>query len=634
MIRERGNLIQQPLTEMFNRSVVKFGDCTCQMWKTGPNTIASMTYAQVGRRVKELAAGLIKLGVLKGDRVAIMSNNSPRWLWADFSILNAGGVTVTVYPTLSAQEMAFVVKDSGSKMLYVQNSETLSKALQARELMPDLEKIIVMEDQFASDNPDVLDLNTVRDLGTRFLVKNPIEYERRWRSVDLFDNMTIIYTSGTTGKQKGAVHTHFSFNAGFLRDQRWSPSSYETDVYLSFLPLSHSYERGSCQTSALSVGAAIAYADRPSTVMQDLQIFNPTTLMSVPRIYERIYMAIRDAMSVTPEGAKAFEAALRIGVAVAETRMDENGCIDMSEDIDFSQGLDPELKEKYQWADTMVYSKVRALFGNRFRVSFSAAGALPADLCKAFMAMGIRIIEGYGMTETCNTLACNPVHKILPGSVGPLLPGVEGRIAEDGELLVRGDNIIREYWNNSEATEEVFTPDGFFKTGDVVQQLPNGYLKIVDRKKGIIVLDTGKNIPAAKIENSFSTSNWIDQVVAVGDDKKYVGALVVPTFDAFLAYFKNEGIAYDESKIEFFGEDAERICIQVGDDFITNEQLKAIVDREIKQVNEQLEEYETIKRYAILSRRFSEAADEVTPTLKLKRNFITKKYADIIKGLY
>jgi long-chain acyl-CoA synthetase len=345
-------------------------------------------------------------------------------------------------------------------------------------------------------------------------------------------------------------------------------------------------------------------------------------------------MAIREAYAATPETKAAFEQALQVGLEVTEARADENGFIDMSEGIDFTAGLDAELKEKYLLADQAVFSRVRGILGGRYRFAFSAAGGLPANLCKIFMAMGIRIIEGYGLTETCNTVNLNRIHKILPGSIGPLADSVEGRIAEDGEWLVRGDNIILEYWNNPEATREAFTEDGFFKTGDIVQELADGYIKIIDRKKAILVLDTGKNVPAAKIENSFSLSKFIDQVCVVGDDRKFIAALVVPNFDAFIAYFKEHGIACDESALHFFGTGAERMCIQVGDDFVAQEALKKIIDEEIQETNRVLEDYETIKQYAIVNRRFSELLDEVTPTLKLKRKVIYDHFAREIERLY
>mgnify|MGYP002409420286 CR=1 FL=1 len=633
-MRERWYVTQQTLPKMFHDSVIRFGECRCQWWKTGPDTTDSLAYAQVGRIVKELGSGLMKLGIQKQDRVAIMSHNCPQWLWADFSILNVGGITVTIYPTLSQRELVFIVNDSGSRMLYLQDGVNLKKVLDAWEEMPGLELVIMMNDGFSTEDPRVMNLSQIRELGVKNLVGDPYGYERRWREIDIFDKMTIVYTSGTTGQQKGAVHTHHSVSAASALDMKMFPVISEDDVFLSFLPISHTYERQCGQYMALAVGATYAYAQSPSTVVQDIATFKPTIFMSVPRIYERIFMAIQDAYSATPETKAAFENALKVGLAVTDARADESGFVDMSEGIDFTEGLSQELKENYLQADAAVFSRVRGLLGGRYRFAFSAAGGLPADLCKIFMAMGVRIIEGYGLTETCNTTNLNRINKVLPGSIGPLAVSVEGRIAEDGEWLVRGDNVIKEYWNNPEATREAFTPDGFFKTGDIVQELANGYIKIVDRKKAILVLDTGKNVPAAKVENQFSLSKYVDQVCAIGNDRPFLGALVTPNFDGFIAYFKQNGIAYNESAVQYVGEGTERICVKVGSEFVANERLRAMVDEEIQAVNKNLEDFETIKKYVIVNRRFLESEDEVTPTLKLKRRVIAQHFADEVEQIY
>jgi long-chain acyl-CoA synthetase len=248
--------------------------------------------------------------------------------------------------------------------------------------------------------------------------------------------------------------------------------------------------------------------------------------------------------------------------------------------------------------------------------------------------MGIRIYEGYGATETCNTVNLNRPDRVLPGSVGPLCAGVEGRMDEDGEWLVKGDNNIKEYWNNPEATKEAFTEDGFYRTGDIVEMLADGYIKIVDRKKGLMVLDTGKNVPSAKIESKFSLSDYIDIVMPIGDDRKFVTALVVPNLDVFIKYFDENSISYDTSALEFTGEGTARVCVKVGYDFIEKEELKAIIDAEIRKANEELEEYEAIRKYVVTNRRFTEQTGEMTPTLKVKRSVVMKNFEDVIKGMY
>lgn len=632
--KNRGFVKRQTFPEMFDTSVLKYGDCRCQWWKTGPETTDSLTYSQVGRIVKETAAGLMSLELKKQDRVAIMSHNCPQWLWADFAILNSGAVTVTIYPTLSQREMAFIINDSGARFLFVRDETNLRKALNLWAEMPSLEKVIMMKDDFEYGDEKVINLAQLRKLGQAFLVRFPLAYEKRWRSVDLFDNMTIIYTSGTTGQQKGSLHTHFSMNAANCIDFKVIPPVTNQDVLLSFMPLSHSYERQFGQMMSLAVGGTIAYAQKPSTIVKDMELFQPTWFMAVPLMHERVFMSVRETWFRSPETKIAFEEALKIGLEVVEKRADEHGFIDMSEGVDPTAGLEPELKRKYLQSDQEVFSRVRKMLGGKLRFAVSAAGGLSAALCKMYMAMGLTIIEGYGSIETCNTVNLNWPHKILPGSVGPLAPGVEGKIAEDGEWLVRGDNIIREYWNDPVITAEAFTSDGFFKTGDIVEELTDGYIRLVDRKTSMLVLMDGKRVAPIKVENLFSLSKYISQVCAIGDDRNYITLLVVPNFDYFIDFFKKKNIRYNESVLQFTRDGAEASCIKVGNDFIDNTELKSLIHQEIQKANEMLEDFEMIRKYLIINRRFTEIADELSPTMKLKRKVISKTFAAEIEKMY
>lgn len=626
------------LPQLFNESGVKYAERRCQWWKTGPNSTDCLSYGQVYMTVKDLTAGLLEMGIERGDRIAIMADNCPQWLWADMSILNSGAITVTIYPSFSSHEMQYILNNAGARLLFVRSQSEITKLLPVLKDLPSLEKIIVMEDVPLPDNPLFVHLSQIRENGIRYLLKHPYAYEKRWRSIDIWDRASIIYTSGTTGEPKGVVHTHQSIMASCCRTMRLFIEDEfvfrEDDVELSFLPLSHSYERQCGQIMGLLNGITIAYADKPSTVVADLQIFKPTVFLSVPRIFERIYMSLRNMMAQTPETKAAFDKAMEIGLRVTEVRTDANGFIDMREGIDIAADLPDALRDEYRWAENAVFSKIRMLLGGRYRLSWSGSASLPADMCKIFMAMGIRIIEGYGSTETCNGVSINKMAKILPGSIGCLSNGLEGKISDEGELLVRGEQLFLEYWNNPQATADAFTADGYFRTGDVVVTRPEGYLRIVDRIKGIMVLDTGKNVPRAKIENSFSTSDYIEQVYAVADERKYVSAVVVPNFAFFIDYFKKNDIPFDESQVVFEGDGAERICIQVGDDFVTHPKVQALIAEEIKRVNANLENYESIKKFGILNRRFHEKLNEVTPTLKLKHRHIAKNLSGFIDQLY
>ncbi|HHW61507.1 MAG TPA: AMP-binding protein, partial [Syntrophomonadaceae bacterium] len=480
----------------------------------------------------------------------------------------------------------------------------------------------------------ILNLSELKALGSRFLYQYPLTYEERWRSVRLHDPMTIIYTSGTTGQQKGAVHTHYSVNAANCLNLQVIPPLSHQDVHLTLLSLSHSYERQFGQMLSLNMGGSLAYPDRNVNLLENMQIFAPTWFAGVPSVYEDIVAGIQQAFAGEPAKNQRFSEAIDIGLKAIDAVTDEDGFINYYDWNYFLTHLDPELRNKYLWADWEIYSQIRTWLGGRYRVSFSAAGALSARVCKLFMAMRLPIIEGYGLVETCNTVSCNYLHRILPGSVGALVPAVEGKISPDGELLLRGDNIIREYWNNPSATREAFTEDGFFKTGDIVEQLPGGYLRLVDRKKDLLVLNNGKKVATTKLEGLFALHKPISQVCILGDDRSYVTALLVPNFDFFIDYFKARGLSFDEHALQYQNEGGKQTCIKVGLDFIEQPALKEQIAETVQQVNAELEDYELIMKYSIINRRFIVSADELTPTLKLKRKVIYKNFAGLIDKMY
>ncbi|MEA1961500.1 MAG: long-chain fatty acid--CoA ligase [Bacillota bacterium] len=634
------------LPDMFNDSVVKFGERRCQWFKIAPGSMetSSLNFSEVGMIVRDLSAGLQSLGVTKQDRAAIMAYNCPQWLWSDFAILGAGAATVTIYPSFSAHEMQFIVNDSGSKIIFVRDEESVSKVMGALDQMPQLEKVIIMEENCTvPDHPKFVHLQDVREQGKKYLFKNPYCYEKACDEIKVWDMASIIYTSGTTGNPKGAIHTHSSFMYAVQADNNMFTHNDcmvdEYGVLFSFLPLSHTYERQCGQMQSLNAGCAIAYAEKPQTVVQDLQIFKPTWFCSVPRIFERIYMAIRDVASATPEGKAAFEKAMDIGVRVIEYRSDEDGFIDMGLDVDVKEGLPDELCKEYEWADAAVFSKVRQLLGGNFQMSFSASAGLPANLCKAFLAMGIRVCEGYGLTETMNAVNLSNLKAVLPGSMGSTNYFAEEKLAQDGEILVRGGMLFQGYYNNPEATAEAFDEDGFFHTGDIATTVYNkklgvDYYKIIDRKKSIMVLDTGKNVPRAKVENRFSTAHYIEQICAVADERKFVGALVVPKFEVVIPMLKAAGVEVDESKIIWTGDEGLKIIAQVGDDIARSPELKQLIDKDIEEANAELEGYEQIKKYHIANRRFLDTLDEITPTLKNKHRVILKNFSKEIEELY
>lgn len=634
------------LPEMFNDSIMKFGERRCQWFKAAPGSIEtrSLTYAEVGMLVRDLSAGLLALGIKKQDRIAIMAYNCPHWLWSDFAILGAGAVTVTIYPSFSAREMQYIINNSSSRIIVVRDQAGVEKVHAALDGMSSLEKVIVMEDSCSlPDHPAFIHLSQLRQMGRIYMHKNPYCYEKACDEVKLWDMASIIYTSGTTGDPKGAVHTHSSFMYAIQADNNmWTRNDCmldEYDVLLSFLPLSHSYERQCGQMQSINMGETIAYAESPQTVVADLQIFKPTWFCSVPRIFERIYMALRDAASATPEGKAAFAKAMDIGIRVVDYVSDEEGFIDMGLDVNMMDNLPEDLQKEYEWADKAVFSKVRYLLGGNFKMAFSASAGLPPQLCKSLMAMGVRVCEGYGLTETMNAVNFSNLKAVLPGSMGPTNYYAEEKIVEDGELLVRGGMLFQGYFNNPQATAEAFDADGFFHTGDIATTVHNSklgvdYYKIIDRKKSIMVLDTGKNVPRAKVEGAFSTAHYVEQICAVADERKFVGAVVVPKFETVIPVLKAQGLVFDESKIVYYGEGAARIIVQVGDDLAGSAELRSLIDQDMTDANQGLENYEGIKKYVVSNRRFLEALDEVTPTLKNKHRNILKNFASQIEEMY
>lgn len=638
----RENIIMSTISAMFNRSTNKYADKRSQWYQPNPQNpteLASFTYAQVRRKVQALSGGLKTLGLNPQDRVAIMSFNCPQWIWADFSILCSGAITVTIYPSFSVHEITYIVNDSGSKYMYVRDSADVRKVFGSLESMPTLEKIIVFDDNAQLPNDMFIHLSTLEDMGNRYDLKHREAYMQSSESVKLWDIATIVYTSGTTGNPKGVVHTHFTLMSSVVADMTGSVRDGhlcdEDDILFCFLPLSHTYERQRGTMVAFATGGTIAYAESPSSIMRDIQIFNPHWFCGVPRIFERIYVAFRDVLSNTPEAKAEFEKAMEIGEKVMAYHTDAEGFMDLSLGKDFTAGLPEDLKKDYEWAEAKVFTRVRNMLGKNYVYAYSASASLPVRLFKAFSAMGIRVKEGYGLTESMNAVCSNSMKAVLAGAVGRVKVCCEAKVAEDGELLIKGDNVFVGYWNNPAADAEVFDDDGFFHTGDIAVPVYNSttneyWYKIVDRKKSIMVLDTGKNVARARVETLFSISHYVDQICAVADDRKFVSALIVPKYDAVMKELASKGISFDQSQMEKL----EGVTIKVGDDFVQHPEVRALIDADVIPANQSLEGYEQIKKYYISNRTFRLDLEEVTPSLKIKYRVVIKNFADAIEQLY
>lgn len=624
----------------FNESCDRLGAKTAQFFNgslySGLES-GTLSWAEMKERVESIACGLMDLGVKRKEKIALMSESSPVWTHVDMAISNSGAVSVTIYPTLSVNEMEYIVNDSKCRFLFIQDESLLDKISSGLKKMPSLEKVIVMDGACERKTKKVIGISELMKQGDKFKSSKYNQYDKRWKSVQIDDPYTILYTSGTTGQGKGVILTHRMgaqrLSGGKEFFARYNMTIDENDTGLCFLPLSHIYDRGSMQLLAIMSGASIAYADKPGTLLEDMQKYNPTWINCVPRLYEKIYIQFQQRMEESPVKKKLFNMALRTGYKALEYRRDEKGGYNMAPEFDLMSKLPFFLRIRYKMADKL-FAKVRILFGNRFRFSFSASAGIAPDLLKFFYAIGLPVVEGYGSTESFNACILNPLTSCRPGYIGIQGMGSWCRVADDGELEISGAGIFKEYLNKKAETAESFTSDGWFKTGDLVIQDQFGYYKILDRKKAIICTAVGKNIAPAKIENLFSTSSAIDQIFLIGDERNYITALIVPNFNYFKELYDKQGIEYDKDSMLWSKASGVNICVKTGEDFISRDLLIKAVEADVKAANNKLENFEAIKKYTIINERFTEDNGQLTPTQKTKKRVILDAYSDVIESMY
>lgn len=590
------------LIEMLLEVVNAHGSKTSLMAKKA-GSYQGFSYNELLERVKYFALGLASLGIKHGDRVAVISENRPEWAIADFGILALGATNVPIYPTITPLQIEYILSDSGSKSIIVSTPELQEKLFKIFDNLPELEKIIYMDDNGVPKDY-MIKYEKLYELGKAFEKDHPGYFEQAVRQVRPDDLCGIIYTSGTTGAPKGVMLTHNNLlsNVKAALDVIKADA---TDTFLSFLPLCHSFERMAGHFTAIAAGATIAYAESVDTVAQNLGEVKPTLMTSVPRLFEKIYARIiENANAGSPLKRKIFWWAINTGEKYANVQF---------------AGKKPGgwLKFKHNLAHKLVYSKLQHRVGGRLRFFVSGGAPLSKEIAEFFYKAGILILEGYGLTETSPVIAVNRENKFKFGSVGPAIPGVEIKIAEDGEILTRGPHVMKGYYKNPEATAEAIDAEGWLHTGDIGLLDEEGFLYITDRKKNIIVTSGGKNVTPATIENLLVTSPYIEQVMVIGDKRNFLTALIVPKFDALKKFAAEKGISF--ASIE---------------ELVQNPEIYDLVAADIQKLTFELARFEQIKKFTLMPKEFTVESGELTPTLKVKRKVVVEKYADIIDKMY
>jgi len=588
------------LTELFFEALEKFHrDDAYQVKRDGK--YQPISHATVHERVRRLALGLQELGLARGDRVAILSENRPEWAFADWACLSLGMADVPVYPTLPAAQITHILVNSGASAIFVSGDSQAAKIAEIRADTPGVKHVIT----FADTKPDGVDhtLAEIEALGAS--VDGP-ERAAKWKAAALTvkpgDLATLIYTSGTTGLPKGVMLTHGNLESNVRTGAGVLPFS-DADVALSFLPLSHVFERSGDYLFWIA-GVSIAYAESIDTVPLNMSEVRPTLCMSVPRLYEKMYARVlENALSGGTAKKKVFFWAR----AVADKWADET-----------LAGRTPNswLAMKYSLAQKLVFSKLKERTGGRLRYFVSGGAPLAPEINKFFYAAGLVILEGYGLTETSPVISANIPGSFRIGTVGKPFPTVEVSIAPDGEILTRGPHVMAGYYKNEEATREAIDPEGWFHTGDI-GVLDEGFLRITDRKKDIIVTAGGKNIAPQPIENAVKTNKYVSQAVMIGDKRKFPVLLVVPNWEQLERWAGRRNILWTQRS-----------------QLLEMPTIQAKMEKEVAKQTAGLAKFEAPKKIALLEHDFSIERGELTPTLKVKRRVIDKDYKALIDSLY
>jgi long-chain acyl-CoA synthetase len=580
----------------------------------------ALSYAAMRDVVRNLAAGFRDLGVGSDDRIGIFADTRMEWAQTDFALLAAGAVVTTVYRSSSVSQVRYLLGDPEATGVVVENEDLLERVLEVEDDL-DLEFIAVMDSLSREyDRDDLFTLAEVYDRGAEAFDAD--EYESWLESREVDDLATLIYTSGTTGRPKGVKLTHWNFRSNVNQCYRRFGPRPDKEVpvidrrsrAVSFLPLAHVFERTAGHFMMFAAGATVAYAESPDTLQEDFQAVEPTTGTSVPRVYERIYDAIRSQADESDTKRRIFDWATDVGVAYHEADSPSVG-----------------LRARKLLADKLVFDKVKDGLGGNIEFLISGGGSLSADLCALYHGMGLPILEGYGLTETAPVISANPPEAPQIGTIGYPVVDEEVKVddsivgkafsdaaGEVGELLVKGPNVTDGYWNDPEETERAFTDDGWFRTGDIVEIRPDGYIAFRERAKELLVLSTGKNVAPGPIEDAFAASDVVEQCMVMGDGRKFVSALIVPNVGEVRERAAREGVSLPDDD----------------NDLCRNDSVYEWIEAEVERINDRFESYEQIKQFRLVPVEFTEDNDLLTPTMKKKRRNILDRFADDIEAIY
>jgi len=590
------------IADMIVHSASQFGDRPAVRYKQ-EGEWRDVSFAELADIVQDIGLGLIDVGIEAGERVCILANTRPDWTYADMAATSAGAVVVPIYPTNSPEECQWVIGDSSAIAIVCEDEEQLQKIVEIRDSVPDLRTVIVIESADAdSEAGRALGAIPMDEVRRRGRARNPEELAARRDAVTLEQPFTFIYTSGTTGPPKGCILTHGNYRS--VTDMVSDAAEFEGDevIYL-YLPLAHAYAL-LIQLLAFHLGATIAYyGGDTKLIVPELMEVKPTYLPSVPRVFEKIYTLARGAIDAKPpEEREQADRAIALGVKVRDMMA-------RGEEV-------PEaMRVPFEQADEEMFKNVRAIFGGRCKRATSGAAPIAQEILEFFYACGIVVLEGYGMTETATaaTFSTEAEHKF--GTVGRPLPGVQMRIADDGEILIKGSNIFQGYHNHAPTTFGDIE-DGWLHTGDLGSIDEDGYLSITGRKKDIIITAGGKNLTPANIENDLKQCRWISQAMMHGDKRPFPVVLVTLDEEEIPVFAKEHGLPQDIPSLS------------------RDPQVRALIQAEIDRANSKYAQVEQVKRFVILDHDLTQATGELTPTLKVKRNVVNEKYAQLFDDLY